>query len=116
MAKKVIFHIDINNAFLSWTAVKLLNEGYEIDDYIGKSGIEYVLEKYLKLPNIISLTIDDVNAEGGKIYIIHMSKTDHTILIPPEIKKVNNKSKDFTNKIFKLDTPEIEEILNNERN
>lgn len=29
--KRVIFHIDINNAFLSWTAVKLLNEGYEID-------------------------------------------------------------------------------------
>lgn len=31
MDNKVIFHIDINNAFLSWTAVKLLNEGYEID-------------------------------------------------------------------------------------
>lgn len=31
MGKKVIFHIDINNAFLSWTAVKLLNEGYEKD-------------------------------------------------------------------------------------
>lgn len=31
MEKKVIFHIDINNAFLSWTAVKLLNEGYGTD-------------------------------------------------------------------------------------
>jgi len=31
MADKVIFHIDINNAFLSWTAVKLLKEGYEKD-------------------------------------------------------------------------------------
>ena len=31
MNEKVIFHIDINNAFLSWTAVKLLNEGYEKD-------------------------------------------------------------------------------------
>ena len=29
--KRVIFHIDVNNAFLSWTAVKLLNEGYNID-------------------------------------------------------------------------------------
>ena len=28
---RVIFHIDVNNAFLSWTAVKLLNEGYKID-------------------------------------------------------------------------------------
>ncbi len=28
---RVIFHIDVNNAFLSWTAVKLLSEGYPID-------------------------------------------------------------------------------------
>jgi len=31
MDKKIIFHIDINNAFLSWTAIKLLKEGYEQD-------------------------------------------------------------------------------------
>ena len=31
MGERVIFHIDVNNAFLSWTAVKLLNEGYDID-------------------------------------------------------------------------------------
>ncbi len=29
--ERVIFHIDVNNAFLSWTAVKLLKEGYDID-------------------------------------------------------------------------------------
>ena len=29
--ERIIFHIDVNNAFLSWTAVKLLNEGYPID-------------------------------------------------------------------------------------
>ena len=29
--KRVIFHIDVNNAFLSWTAVKLLRDGYETD-------------------------------------------------------------------------------------
>ena len=28
---RIIFHIDVNNAFLSWTAVKLLNEGYNVD-------------------------------------------------------------------------------------
>lgn len=28
---RIIFHIDVNNAFLSWTAVKLLKEGYPID-------------------------------------------------------------------------------------
>ena len=27
--KRVIFHIDVNSAFLSWTAVKLITQGYE---------------------------------------------------------------------------------------
>ena len=27
----IIFHIDVNNAFLSWTAVDLLNNGYKED-------------------------------------------------------------------------------------
>ena len=29
--KRIIFHVDVNNAFLSWTAVYLLNNGYERD-------------------------------------------------------------------------------------
>lgn len=28
---KIVMHIDVNNAFLSWTAVDLLNKGYKID-------------------------------------------------------------------------------------
>ena len=31
MMERLIFHIDVNNAFLSWTAVDLLNKGYPID-------------------------------------------------------------------------------------
>lgn len=31
MIMRIIMHIDVNNAFLSWTAVKLLKEGYKID-------------------------------------------------------------------------------------
>ena len=31
VAERIIFHIDVNNAFLSWTAVQLLEEGYNID-------------------------------------------------------------------------------------
>ena len=29
--KRIIFHIDVNNAFLSWTAVDLLQKGYKKD-------------------------------------------------------------------------------------
>lgn len=31
MKEQIIFHIDVNNAFLSWTAIKLLKEGYKED-------------------------------------------------------------------------------------
>ena len=31
MAERIIFHIDVNNAFLSWTAVYLLKNGYKQD-------------------------------------------------------------------------------------
>lgn len=31
MEDRVVFHIDVNNAFLSWTAVYLLNNGYKKD-------------------------------------------------------------------------------------
>ncbi len=31
MKERLIFHIDVNNAFLSWTAVELLKQGYPID-------------------------------------------------------------------------------------
>ena len=31
MKDRVVFHIDVNNAFLSWTAVYLLQNGYEKD-------------------------------------------------------------------------------------
>ena len=29
--KRIIFHVDVNNAFLSWSAVYLLNNGFDID-------------------------------------------------------------------------------------
>lgn len=29
--ERIIFHIDVNNAFLSWTALDLLNKGYQYD-------------------------------------------------------------------------------------
>ena len=31
MNERIIFHVDVNNAFLSWTAVDLLSKGYHID-------------------------------------------------------------------------------------
>ena len=37
--EKIIMHIDVNSAFLSWTAVDLLKNGYKKDNY-KKGGCE----------------------------------------------------------------------------
>ena len=29
--ERIVMHIDVNNAFLSWTAIDLLNKGYKYD-------------------------------------------------------------------------------------
>lgn len=29
--ERIVFHVDVNNAYLSWTAIKLLKEGYPVD-------------------------------------------------------------------------------------
>ena len=29
--ERIIMHIDVNNAFLSWSAIDLLNQGYKYD-------------------------------------------------------------------------------------
>lgn len=31
MKKRIILHVDVNNAFLSWTAVDMLNKGHKVD-------------------------------------------------------------------------------------
>ena len=31
MSERIIFHVDVNNAFLSWTALYLLKQGYQVD-------------------------------------------------------------------------------------
>ena len=31
MKKRIILHVDVNNAFLSWTAVDKLNKGEKVD-------------------------------------------------------------------------------------
>ena len=62
MEERIIFHIDVNNAFLSWTAVKLLQEGSKVDirkipSVIGgneqeRKGIVLQLPKNIKLPQL----------------------------------------------------------------
>ena len=78
MEKKVIFHIDINNAFLSWTAVKMVKEGKEdirkIPSIIGgdekeRRGIVLAKSPIAKKFNITSISL---KAARSRIFIPEM--------------------------------------------
>lgn len=60
------------------------------------------IQSRLDKAKLLGLDIKEVNTVGGVAYIIHMSKTEHIVLISPEVTKINNKDKDFTQAIFQL--------------
>ena len=59
--EQIIFHIDVNSAFLSWTAVKLLKEGNDVNEEKQRLG------NHLKY--FIS-TMESGNGQGKKLGFI----------------------------------------------
>lgn len=84
---KIIFHIDVNNAFLSWTAIDLLNKGYNYDirdiyaviggDEELRKGI--VLSKSVKAKNIGILTAETLYSARKKCPNLKVYKPDHNL-------------------------------------
>lgn len=104
--KRIIFHVDVNNAFLSWTAVLLLKEGYNVDirkipaviggDEKKRSGI--VLAK-----SPIAKKFEIVTAET--LYSAR-SKCPNLKIFPPNYNWYYQKSKEFHD-FLKTFTPNV---------
>lgn len=85
--EKIIFHIDVNNAFLSWTAIDLLNKGYNYDirdTYAVIGGDEelrkgIVLSKSVKAKNIGILTAETLYSARKKCPNLKVYKPDHNL-------------------------------------
>ena len=91
--RNIIFHIDVNNAFLSWTAVKLLNEGYNID-----------------IRNIVSVIGGDEEARSG---IVLAKSTPAKKLGITSAETIYQAKKKATNlKVYKPDYKYYEEMSN----
>lgn len=96
--KRIIMHIDVNNAFLSWTAIDLLNQGYKYDirdsyaviggDETKRSGI--VLAKSMKAKKLGIYTSETLYSARQKCKVL---KT-----YPPNYKFYSEMSK----KLFEL--------------
>ena len=105
--EKIIFHIDVNNAFLSWTAIELLNNGYNYDirnsyaviggDPTARKGI--VLAKSTSCKKLGIYTSMNLYEAKKKCNILK--------IFPPNYKFYN----EMSNKLFELlnkYTPDIE--------
>ncbi len=104
--KRIIFHVDVNNAFLSWTAVLLLKEGYNVDirkipaviggDEKKRSGI--VLAK--------SPIAKKFGIETAETLYSARSKCPNLKIFPPNYNWYYQKSKEFHD-FLKTFTPNV---------
>lgn len=101
-------HIDVNNAFLSWTAVDLLNHGYKTDI----RNIESVIGTEIKRHGIVLAKSMVAKARGVKTaqtIIEARRKCDDLKVYEPNFKLYQ----DMSNKLFRLIskyTPDIEKL------
>lgn len=107
--EQIIFHIDVNSAYLSWTAVKMMQEGYgrdlrEIPCIVGgdrKSRHGIVLAK--------SISAKKYGIVTGEPVVNALRKCPHLEMVPPE----HHYYEEMSHKLMKLlchYTPEIEQV------
>ena len=107
MHKRLIFHIDVNNAFLSWSACQMLKEGYKIDirnkvsviagDESKRHGVVLAKSPMAKKYNIVT---------AETIYSAR-KKYKNLLIFPPRHDIYKKYSDDLFNYLCKL-TPKIE--------
>lgn len=106
---KIIFHIDVNSAFLSWSAVKMLKEGSKtdirnIDAVIGgdrKNRHGVVLAK--------SISAKRYGIRTGEPIAGAVKKCPGLVIVPPEHSYYHEQSRLFIG-ILKEYTPDIEQV------
>jgi len=88
------------------------NEGYDIDDYIGKTGIEYVLEKYLK--GIDGTKQVDMSIDGTKTaeYTTEQAIGGNDVVLTIDSKVQQKAEESLKNNIEKIKNGEYGESYN----
>lgn len=109
MEKNIIFHIDINNAFLSWTAVKLLNEGYKEDIRTVPSIIGGDEEKRKGIVLAKSPVAKTYGIRTAETIYSAKKKCPKLQIFPPDMKYYSSTSKKFFKYLEKY-TPDIEKL------
>lgn len=107
--EQIIFHIDVNSAYLSWTAVKMMQEGYgrdirEIPCIVGgdrKSRHGIVLAK--------SIPAKKYGIVTGEPVVNALRKCPHLEMVPPEHHYYEKMSHELM-ELLRSYTPDIEQV------
>lgn len=105
---RIIFHVDVNNAFLSWTAVKLLNSGYDKDIRTIPSVIGGDEEKRHGIVLAKSPIAKKYGVVTAETLYMAKKKCPNLLVFPPDSRYYMEMSKKFYN-YLKEYTPIIEQ-------
>lgn len=107
--ENIIFHIDVNSAYLSWTAVKLLRQGNSVDIRTIPCIIGGDKEKRHGIVLAKSIPAKKFGIVTGEPVVDAFRKCPNLMVVPPEHDYYHEQSKRFIN-ILKEYTPDIEQV------
>lgn len=107
--EQIIFHIDVNSAFLSWTAVKILREGYTVDVRKIPAIIGGDRQKRHGIVLAKSIPAQKFGIKTGEPIANALKKCPDIIIIPPEHEYYHEQSRKFM-AILQEYTSDIEQV------
>ncbi len=108
MSKRIIFHIDVNSAFLSWTATQMVKEGKD-DIRLVPSVISGDPNKRTSVVLAKSIPAKKYKINTGEPISMALRKCKDLVIAPPDFKLYSKFSKSFKD-ICREYTPVVEEF------
>ena len=109
----IIFHIDVNSAYLSWTAVKLLKEAAKDEKKIDIRNIPAIIggdrEKRHGIVLAKSISAKKFGIVTGEPIANTLQKCPNILIVPPEHGYYNEQSHKLMN-LLRTFTPDIEQV------
>lgn len=108
MSKRIVFHVDVNSAFLSWTATQMVKDGKE-DIRLVPSVISGDPNKRTSVVLAKSVPAKKYGISTGEPISMAMRKCKELVIAPPDFKLYSKFSKAFKD-ICREYTPVVEEF------
>lgn len=108
MAEQVIFHIDVNSAFLSWSAIKHLRDGNDIDLRTIPSAVGGSQKTRHGIILAKSAPAKVFNIKTGEPIVKALQKCPELLIVPPDYEMYVEMSHAFI-ELLKIYSPSVEQ-------